>query len=263
MEDTAVWKALADETRRGLLDSLKKRPATTGELCEEFAHLDRCTIMKHLCVLEHSNLITFRREGRNRMNFLNPVQLQKIHTRWLTSYTAQRAQSLLNLKERAEGVAPAMPMENTTTLETRAAKYAFDVDIKAPKEKVWNLLTNDSSWFPDAYNSNPRTKGFVMEQKVGGIFYEDYGDGNGKMMGMVVGLDVPNRVQVQGPVTTDFGGPATHMFTMELIETAEGCTFKFDDALFGVFPDELLQGRQGAFRDLFGTHLKIAAEKTS
>lgn len=263
MEDSAVWKALADETRRGILDSLKIQPATTGELCEEFAHLDRCTVMKHLAVLEHSNLITLRRQGRHRMNFLNPVQLQKVHTRWLSSYTAQTAQRLLDFKKLAEEIAPAMNTNNTTTLETRAVKYAFDVEINAPKEKVWDLLSNQSDWFPSTYNSNPKTKGFVMEHKVGGMFYEDYGDGNGKLMGMVVGLDAPNRVQVQGPVTTDFGGPATHMFTMELVETATGCTFKFDDALFGHFPDELIQGRQGAFKELFGVHLKNAAEKST
>lgn len=251
---------MADETRRGLLDSLKVRPATTGELCDAFPNLDRCTIMKHLCVLENSNLITFRRQGRQRLNFLNPVQLQQIHTRWLSSYTAQTAQKMLDFKKLAEGVAPAMPMENKTTLETRAVKYAFDVEINAPKEKVWNLLSNDSSWFPNTYQSNPNTKGFVMEQKVGGMFYEDYGNGNGKLMGMVVGLDAPNKVQIQGPVTTDFGGPATHMFTMELVETATGCTFKFDDALFGAFPDELVEGRQDAFKELFGVHLKKAAE---
>ena len=260
MEDSAVWKALADETRRGLLDSLKTRPATTGELCEEFPHLDRCTVMKHLAVLEHSSLITMRRQGRHRLNFLNPVQLQKVHTRWLSSYTAQTSQKLLDFKKLAEEVAPAMPMENTTTLETRAVKYAFDVEINAPKEKVWGLLTGDSSWTPPNYQSNPKSKGFVMEHKIGGVFYEDYGDGNGKMMGMVIGMDAPNLVQVQGSITTDFGGPATHMFTMTLLDTAPGCIFRFDDALFGVFPDELVQVRQGAFKELFGVHLKAAAE---
>lgn len=259
MEDAVVWKALADETRRGILDRLREAPATTGELCEAFPQLDRCTVMKHLAVLEHSSLVTIRREGRNRLNFLNPVQLQKIHTRWLSSYTALTAQRMLDVKKRAEEIAPAMENTQTTTLATRAAKYAFEVEINAPKEKVWHLLTEDSSWFPNTYNSNPQTKGFVMEQRVGGLFYEDYGNGNGKLMGMVVGLDAPNRVQVQGPVTTDFGGPANHMFTMELVDSANGCVFKFDDALFGVFPDELLQGRQGAFKELFGVHLKAAA----
>jgi DNA-binding transcriptional ArsR family regulator/uncharacterized protein YndB with AHSA1/START domain len=261
MEDSAVWKALADDTRRQMLDSLKSRPSTTGELCEEFPHLDRCTVMKHICVLEHSKLITFRRQGRHRLNFLNPVQLQQLHTRWLTRYTANTADKLMDLKQLAERNAPAMPIENLTTLETRAVKYAFEVDINAPIEKVWSLLTDDStSWFPETYRSSPKTKGFVMEHKVGGVFYEDHGDGNGRLMGNVIALDAPNRVQIQGPITPEWGGPGTQIFSMELIATATGCTFKFDDAMFGHIPDQVLEGRSSSFKELFGVHLKRAAE---
>lgn len=261
MEDTAVWKALADETRRGLLDSLKIRPATTGELCEEFPNLDRCTIMKHLCVLEHSDLITFRREGRHRLNFLNPVQLQKIHTRWLSSYTAQTAQKLLNLKELAEGVAPAMTMDTNTKQELRAIKYAFEVEINAPLEKVWHLLTVDSSsWFPNTFHSSPRTKGYFTEHKVGGSFYEDYGDGNGKLMGTVIALDAPNYIQIQGTITPEWGGPGTNVFSMTLEPTATGCKFKFDDAAFGCISEEIAQARESSFKMLFGEYLKKAAE---
>ena len=261
MEDSVVWKALADDTRRSMLDSLKNRPSTTGELCEEFPHLDRCTIMKHICVLEHSKLITFRRQGRHRLNFLNPVQLQQIHTRWLTRYTASAADRLLELKKLAEKDAPAMPIDNLTTLETRAIKYAFEIDIQAPVQKVWDLLSNDSSsWFPDTYKSSPKTKGFIMEHKVGGSFYEDHGDGNGRLLGTVIALDVPNRVQIQGPVTPEWGGPGSQIFAMELVATATGCTFKFDDSLFGHIPQEVVEARHGSFKELFGVHLKKAAE---
>lgn len=195
------------------------------------------------------------------MNFLNPVQLQKVHTRWLSSYTAQTSQKLLDFKKLAEEVAPAMPMENTNTLDIRAIKYAFDVDINAPKEKVWSLLNDDSSsWFPNTYHSSPDTKGYIMEPHVGGRFYEDYGNGNGKMMGFVIGYEAGHRVQLQGSVTPDMGGPATTLLSMTLEEDGDGCRLKIDDSMFGHFPDELAQNREWAFRELFGNYLKTAAE---
>ncbi|MEI8282855.1 MAG: hypothetical protein WCG75_10655 [Armatimonadota bacterium] len=261
MEDSAVWKALADDTRRQMLDSLRQRPSTTGELCEKFPHLDRCTVMKHICVLENSKLITFRREGRNRLNFLNPVELQKVHERWLSSYTAQASQRLLDLKKLAEENAPAMTNQSNN-LELHAHKYAFEVEIKAPAERVWDLMSgNDNSWFPSTYNSSPHTKGFVSEQRIGGLFYEDYGNGDGKLMGTIIHYEAGSKIQIQGSVAPDWGGPATHILCMHLVPGDGSCTLKIDDSIFGVFPDEMAQMREASFRELFGNLLKQAAEK--
>lgn len=148
-----------------------------------------------------------------------------------------------------------------TSLETRAVRYAFEVEINASADRVWSLLNDDSSsWFPSSYHSSATTKGFIMEQFVGGRFYEDYGNGNGKLLGTVVVLEARRKVTVEGAVTPDFGGPATQLFTIEIEDTAVGCKLKFDDSLFGHLPDEVLEGRQGAFKQLFGEFLKAAAE---
>ena len=98
----AVWKALADPTRRAILDSLRVGPRTTGELCELFPSLGRTTVMKHLDVLESSSLITVEREGRKRFNHINPVPLVEIVDRWVDRHTQGLTRASLALKKHAE-----------------------------------------------------------------------------------------------------------------------------------------------------------------
>lgn len=97
-----VWKALADPTRRGILDELAKRPRTTGELVELFPHLCRTAVMKHLDVLEQASLLLVRREGRMRWNHLNPMPIQRIHDRWVAKHIRATAAALSRLKDHVE-----------------------------------------------------------------------------------------------------------------------------------------------------------------
>ncbi|WIY82026.1 metalloregulator ArsR/SmtB family transcription factor [Propionimicrobium sp. PCR01-08-3] len=102
MDNDAVFKALADETRRALLDRLFMHDALTqGELEEGFP-LSRFGIAKHLNVLEDAGLITTRREGRYKLHFLNPVPIRQIHDRWIGKYTASRVAALTDLKTQLE-----------------------------------------------------------------------------------------------------------------------------------------------------------------
>ncbi len=102
-EEDRIFKALAASTRRQLLDSLKDRPQTTGELCKHFPSLDRCTVMQHLKVLEEADLVIVKRKGRERWNHLNPLPIKHIHERWIGAY-AQHAVTLLDrLKGDLEG----------------------------------------------------------------------------------------------------------------------------------------------------------------
>ena len=97
----AVWKALADPTRRRLLDRLKDGPWTTGELCTRFP-LSRFAVMKHLAILERAGLVIVERHGRERWNYLNAVPIQQIYERWISGYAGFWATSLLRLKRRVE-----------------------------------------------------------------------------------------------------------------------------------------------------------------
>ncbi|MGB3387852.1 MAG: metalloregulator ArsR/SmtB family transcription factor [Pseudaminobacter sp.] len=93
-KEDRVFKALAHKARRALLDRLKEGPRTTGMLCEDFAQMDRCTVMQHLKVLEQAELIVAEREGRERWNHLNSLPIKQIHDRWISEY-ATHALSIL------------------------------------------------------------------------------------------------------------------------------------------------------------------------
>jgi len=94
-ETDLIFKALASPTRRRMLDEIKDQPLTTGDLCQRFPELDRCTVMQHLKVLEGADLVIARREGRERWNHLNSMPIKQIHDRWIGPY-AERAVSLLD-----------------------------------------------------------------------------------------------------------------------------------------------------------------------
>jgi DNA-binding transcriptional ArsR family regulator len=98
-----VWKALADSTRRRLLDLLRDEPRTTGELCGHFRNLSRYAVMKHLGILEGAGLVIVQREGRVRWNYINTVPIREIYERWVSRYAAPSAAGMLDLKRRAEG----------------------------------------------------------------------------------------------------------------------------------------------------------------
>jgi DNA-binding transcriptional ArsR family regulator len=88
-KDDEIFKALANGTRRRMLDAIKDAPQTTGALCEAFTDMDRCTVMLHLKVLEGAGLVLVTREGRERWNHLNALPIQEIHDRWISQYAGQ------------------------------------------------------------------------------------------------------------------------------------------------------------------------------
>ncbi|MDT8909351.1 metalloregulator ArsR/SmtB family transcription factor [Amycolatopsis sp. PS_44_ISF1] len=105
-EDDLVFKALADPTRRFLLDQLFARDGRTlGEL-ESEVDMTRFGVMKHLKLLEEAGLVTSRKEGREKRHFLNAVPIRQIHDRWIGKYTARHAAALLDLKAELEKEPP-------------------------------------------------------------------------------------------------------------------------------------------------------------
>lgn len=98
----SVWDALANENRRQILDLLKEKPRTTGEIVMKFKGLDRCTIMLHLNILTEAGLVIVKREGKFRWNYLNIEPIQRIYERWLSSYAQPAAALLTRLKDDLE-----------------------------------------------------------------------------------------------------------------------------------------------------------------
>src|SRR5262245_2301693 len=98
----AIWKALADETRRTILDFLRSGPKPTTAIVEQFPDLSRFAVMKHLDVLRQAALVVTREEGRQRINSLNAVPIRMIYERWVSNYQDLWAGTLLRVKEAAE-----------------------------------------------------------------------------------------------------------------------------------------------------------------
>src|SRR2546430_1814776 len=117
-----VFKALADPTRRGLLDELFEQDGQTLSALEARLPMTRFGVMKHLRVLEEAGLVTTRKRGREKLHFLNPVPIRLVHDRWVSKYAEPWAAALSGIKDELEG----------STMEK-----GFDIYIKTTPEKLW------------------------------------------------------------------------------------------------------------------------------
>ena len=165
-----VFKALADPTRRLLLDRLREdNGQTLGQLCE---HLDmaRQSVTQHLSVLESTNLVSTIRRGRMKLHYLNPVPLHEIQDRWIQAFEYPRLQALGALKQKAE----------EATMADKPT-FVYVTYIQSTAEKVWEALTdadltaqywghrNVSDWRPGSPWQHQRTDGSGIADIVGEV----------------------------------------------------------------------------------------------
>jgi uncharacterized protein YndB with AHSA1/START domain len=123
-----VFKALADPTRRSLLDELFKQDGQTLSALEQRLPMTRFGVMKHLKVLEEAGLVTTRRRGREKLHFLNPVPIRLAHDRWVSKYAEPWAATLSGLK---------------TRLEDKTMEKIFEIYIKTTPERLWKAITDN------------------------------------------------------------------------------------------------------------------------
>jgi uncharacterized protein YndB with AHSA1/START domain/DNA-binding transcriptional ArsR family regulator len=123
----AVFKALADPTRRGLLDELFRQDGQTLGALERRLTMTRFGVMKHLRVLEEAGLVLSKRRGREKLHFLNPVPIRLIHDRWIDKYTEPWAAMLTGLKR---------------GLEEDFMEKVFEIYIKTTPERLWHAITD-------------------------------------------------------------------------------------------------------------------------
>jgi uncharacterized protein YndB with AHSA1/START domain/DNA-binding transcriptional ArsR family regulator len=148
----AVFRALADPTRRMLLDRLFSRDGQTlQQLCES-ASMTRFGVMKHLTVLEDAGLVVSRRAGREKLHYLNPMPIRLVADRWISKYAAPWAGALATLKAALEEPAVTTP-----------PAHIYELFIRTTPEKLWQAITDptlsrqyfynstvESSWQPGA-----------------------------------------------------------------------------------------------------------------
>src|SRR3954471_14285650 len=122
-----VFRALADPTRRSLLDELFEQDGQTLTALEERLPMSRFGVMKHLKVLEEANLVVTKRRGREKLHFLNPVPIRLVHDRWVSKYAEPWAATLTGLKRQ---------------LEDRTMEKVFEIYIKTTPERLWEAITS-------------------------------------------------------------------------------------------------------------------------
>jgi uncharacterized protein YndB with AHSA1/START domain len=221
----AVFKALADPTRRRLLDELFREDGQTlGALEDRFA-ITRFGVMKHLKQLEEAGLIVTRRRGREKLHFLNPVPIRLVHDRWVSKYAEPWAATLTDLKRRLEG-----PVEKV-----------FEIYIRTTPERLWEAITD-----PDArakYNFGAR----IVSDWSQGSRFEMRHPGAPEALGEGENLEVdPPRRLVQSMTalwSDDVKAEGTSRITWEIEPIGE------DSCRLTVTHDEL---RERANEELYG-----------
>jgi uncharacterized protein YndB with AHSA1/START domain len=123
----AVFRALADPTRRSLLDALFKEDGQTLSALERRLPMTRIGVMKHLRVLEAAGLVVAKRRGREKLHFLNPVPIRLVHDRWVSKYAEPWAATLTGLKKE---------------LEEELMEKVFEIYIKTTPERLWEAITD-------------------------------------------------------------------------------------------------------------------------
>jgi|SRR5438552_7397228 len=123
----AVFRALADPTRRSLLDELFKRDGQSLSALEQGLPMTRFGVSKHLRVLEEAGLVVTRKRGREKLHFLNPVPIRLVHDRWVSKYAEPWAAGLSELKK---------------GLEEPTMEKVFEIYIKTTPERLWEAITD-------------------------------------------------------------------------------------------------------------------------
>jgi uncharacterized protein YndB with AHSA1/START domain/DNA-binding transcriptional ArsR family regulator len=139
-----VFKALADPTRRGLLDELFERDGQTLSALQERVEMTRFGVMKHLGVLEDAGLVTTRRRGREKLHYLNTVPIRLVHDRWVSKYAEPWAATLSRLKTHLEDTMQTVKNVSWAqgTAPVAAGTAVFEVFIKTTPERLWEAITD-------------------------------------------------------------------------------------------------------------------------
>ena len=249
-EDTApLWRALADPTRRRILDLLRERPLITGEIAAQFA-ISRIAVMRHLEVLSEAGLVTSRKRGRERWHYLNAVPLQRLHRRWAEPSAAGFASALLRLQDtvQTEG-RPMEPIRPTVDV-------ALDIEIAGTPGTVFAALTKDiGGWWGRPFVTT-RATSLALDPRLGGLFTERWNNG-GQVIASVTGWAQDEHLQLTGSFHMNVG---VGVASFDLAESATGTLLQFSFRAIGVADAEVAGAMSRAWAELIGTRLKGLVE---
>jgi DNA-binding transcriptional ArsR family regulator/uncharacterized protein YndB with AHSA1/START domain len=218
-----VFKALADETRRALLDELFREDGQTLRALQERFAMTRFGVMKHLKLLEEAGLVVTRRRGREKLHFLNPVPIRLVHDRWVSKYAEPWTAALSDLKTRLEN-----PMEKI-----------YEIYIRTTPERLWDAITNGEIRSKYNFGCVVSTVG-----EPGSRFEQTTPDGHLLGEGFNVEVDSPRRL-VQSMVllySEEVKSEGTSRVTWEIEPVGDSCRLT-------VTHDQM---RDGANEQLYG-----------
>src|SRR2546423_9111016 len=219
-----VFKALADPTRRRLLDQLFREDGQTLSALEARFRMTRFGVMKHLRGLEDAGLVVTRRRGREKLHYLNPVPIRLVHDRWVSKYAESWSAALSGLKQRLE-----IPMEKV-----------FEIYIRTTPERLWEAITDGE--IRSKYQFGSR----IESDWTPGSRFEMGNPKANQLLGEGVNLEVdPPRRLVQSMValwSDDVKSEGTSRVTWEIEPVGDSCRLT-------VTHDEL---REGANDELYG-----------
>jgi uncharacterized protein YndB with AHSA1/START domain/DNA-binding transcriptional ArsR family regulator len=173
----AVFKALADPTRRALLDLLYERDGRTLSALSESASMTRFGVMKHLRILEEAGLLTTRKVGREKLHYLNPVPIRLIHDRWISKYAEPWVSAMTGLKAGLEGAVMDAP------------KFIYEIYIRTTPEALWRAITD-----PDMTHRYFHATRVNSDWKAGASIVYRQDDGNHAIEGKILELEPPHRL---------------------------------------------------------------------
>lgn len=204
MDDDDVFKALADPSRRSLLDALFREDGQTLGALEQRLPMTRFGVMKHLKLLEAAGLVVVQRRGREKLHFLNAVPIRLLHDRWVSKFTAPWAAALSDLKQR---------------LEQDTMEKVFEIYIKTTPERLWHAIT-------DADSRSKWNFGLVVRSDwQAGSRYVGTGHGQEILEGEILEIDPPRRLvqSFRAKWGEDVVAEGTSRVTWEITQVADSC----------------------------------------
>ncbi|MCU1367747.1 MAG: ArsR family transcriptional regulator [Ilumatobacteraceae bacterium] len=230
-----VFKALADPTRRALLDELHVSDGQTLSALESRFAMTRIGVMKHLNVLEAAGLVVTRRRGREKLHFLNVIPIRLLHDRWVSKYTEPWAAGLVELKNRLEH-----DNMETQTMETRTMEKIFEIYIRTTPERLWEAITDTDIRSKYFFGNRFRTEWTVGSRFEMRNATEEFLLGEGEILEM----DPPHRfVQTLHALWDDaVKAEGTSRVTWEIQPVGDSCKLL-------VIHDQL---REGAHDEIYG-----------
>jgi DNA-binding transcriptional ArsR family regulator/uncharacterized protein YndB with AHSA1/START domain len=244
-----LWRALADPTRRRILDLLRERPLITGEIATHFP-ISRIAVMRHLEVLSEAGLVVSRARGRQRWHYLNTVPLHKLHRRWAAPPAAGFAGALLRLQDSVEAEGKRMePIRPTIDV-------AFDIEIAGTPATVFAALTKDiGGWWGHPFVT-ARAASLTLDPRLGGLFTERWENG-GQLIATVTGWAQDEHLALTGSFHIGVG---IGVAAFDLVENAAGTLLQFSFRAIGVMDIEVAEAMTRGWSELVGSRLKGLVE---